>query len=541
VSDNIVSIRTQLPNEIWATICEKSDFASSKQLRLVNKAFSSFASKKTFEEVYVTALPDSFAKLQNISAHPIFRNHVNRLVYLIDRLDKECVDLNIWKKRALHVSTNKISPENKSKYLRLRQLYSQQRKLLRDGIEKEVLKECVALLPNLTDVETTTSVGIQCDFEDGPLPILGSLFMETLVDPDMLLSGGSIIERKYANPVASLIVAFRKSRKSMRRLELDQIPWEFWEYGERPPLFDSIEPSISIAFSNLRSMTLRAWMGTMGKYTPGEKTPISRLITFLSGAPLLETLQVNLEQLNETDEEFMDEEDTDLTDAFEHLAWPNLHTLQFSNCKTDRDSFIRFMESHAKSLKTLRLQWIELREKAPVTATAQLPEEETAAAPESENYTKPIHLTAPAGASWEYAIKYLAPLMIELQSVELVALDDFDLQLKSGGPLQYGTKLKDEEYVNRRLYCADLSGYLLANGDDEFPIYGDSDRCVQCGRYHDYFDEDSEMSDEGLDVSENVQEGFEEADDFEGLDESAAGSQEFDYMDGDNDARAEED
>lgn len=288
----------------------------------------------------------------------------------MDRLDQSCTDLGQWETFARHASARGLSTDHKLKWQRFKELYSQQRQILREGEELVCLKECVLLLPNLEDIKSIGSAFLVNEFMKGPQPILGPIFQEMLLGGDNVL-GGVIVERKHGNPHAALIRAFHKSGKSMKHLVLDDIPWEFWEDYEHRALFRSIENRLAVAFSNLRSLILMSWMGTMGRLSDGPDNAITRLINFLSATPLSESLQMDFQPINAQDDVFSDEDDTDLTDMFAQLSWSNLQELLISECRADHDAFVGFMARHAGKLRYLRLWSITLTEKVSSTSMLQ--------------------------------------------------------------------------------------------------------------------------------------------------------------------------
>jgi len=151
----------------------------------------------------------------------------------------------------------------------------------------------------------------------------------------------------------------------------------------------------------------------MERSSEGPDASISRFIAFLSAAPLLESLQIDFQPINAQDEDWEDEDDTDMTDMFANLTWSHLNELLVSECRSDRDAFIGFMEGHAGIMEYLRLRSIELTEDQnpnvhSTTTHSSIPSSQ---------------LSAPLGA-WDHAVKYLAPLMVQLQAVELTCVVD---------------------------------------------------------------------------------------------------------------------
>jgi len=366
-----------------------------------------------------------------------------------------------WENFARHASARGLSTDHKLKWQRFKELYGQQRRILKKGEELVCLKECVLLLPNLEDVMSIGSAFLVNEFMKGPQPILGPIFQETLLDSDYVL-GGDIVERKHGNPHAALIRAFHKSGKSMKYLVLDDIPWEFWEDYEHRALFRSLENKVAVAFSNLRSLTLMSWMGTMGRLSDGPNNAIARFIAFLSAAPRLESLQMDFQPINLQGEEYSDEDDTELTDIFAQMSWPNLQELLISECRADHDAFVGFMARHTGTLRYLRLWGIALTGKVS-SASINFPVLQG-----QPGYPQ----SCSSGACWEHAIKFLAPIMAQLSYVDLSGLDDEDLQQKSGGPLAYGSHLETEHYRFRNTWCAQVSAFMMFNGDWPFPVYG---------------------------------------------------------------------
>jgi len=278
----------------------------------------------------------------------------------MDRLDAGVAKLTNWKVLAAHVSTYQLSEDTKAKSDRLRELYNLQRNLVQSGDEVAILKECVGRFPNLQDVEIASAPMLAARFEstDGPQPIFGPLFWETLLDSDQLFTSG-IYERKFGRPLVAWIKALHHHKMSLRNLEIDNIPFGFWDYTDHPPLFPQIKQCIGVVFANLKNLKMVCWVGIMGRLSLGRNTPISYFIDFLAAAPKLEWLQIWLRPINEVEEESAEEEVPDFTDAFSKLTWSKLLSIRLDGFKTDRDAFIGFMERHSGCLRHVTLSCME--------------------------------------------------------------------------------------------------------------------------------------------------------------------------------------
>ena len=443
------------------------------------------------------------------------------MTYVIDRLDADITRRKDWAESAAHVSTYKLSPDTVSKHQHLQNLSVGQRKLIQSGKEQELLRECVALLPNLEDIDATSATALASEFGQGPQPIFGRLFRETLIDVYSLFEGG-ILENKFAFPHVALIKAFHHSNRSMRWFDMDEVPWAFWQDLEHTALFPQIKPYIQVPFANLKSMTISSWLGDMGRVAHGRRNPISRFIQFLSAAPQLESLQLWIQPVNHA-LDIWDAEDTDLTDAFARLTWPNLRTFRINNCRIDRDAFIGFMERHAGCLRHLRLCTIELVDPIGVPTAPQLQGDDS-----------PDDGPSAPGASWAFAIKHLAPLM-NLCCADLTSLEDRFLERKSGGTVMIPMLEDDidpEHWGHRSQWCEELGAYFVTKGKDwlsPFPVYGIPfhPKCPLCNKIIDgnesHFDEDDE-SDDWEDEVDLVDDGSRNPDEGSGSQENESGN-----------------
>jgi hypothetical protein len=201
------------------------------------------------------------------------------------------------------------------------------------------------LLPQLKSIEAVSSHFIMGESETALRPLLSPLFYETLLECPYSGDCGS---QRFCYPHAALIGAFGHAGRSIRQLQFTDMAWEL---GGRPsPSSVRLhEKQCQDSFSKPHILGHDISDRVMGSVAD-TNSPLSRLVAFLSAAPLLESLHLG-PLFCVSSQGWLDVEEADFTDAFTLLTWPNFRVLGFWCCQTDREAFTGLMERHAETLE----------------------------------------------------------------------------------------------------------------------------------------------------------------------------------------------
>jgi len=318
--------------------------------------------------------------------------------------------------------------------------------------------------------------------ESGKRPILDGVFFATLLKRPYIPA--SATASAFARPQAAIVEGFGIANRSVKRLEYGEMSFGFWENVDRPALFDTIGANIGAAFANLTRLSICTWMGDV-QGVEFTIPPIDRVARFMSAAPALEILHLELLALKYRARKFEDLPAPDLTGMFATVTWRKLRVLQICDFDVNRVAFTRFLERHATCLECLRVRRVTLVEKHPDAARSLLPGK-----------------GKETGASWECAIRYLRPIMTGLQFVDFLMLNDAYLKRKyeelrdlhNDSNLHNGSNFPDTEdsddsddsgnesaaSINPYMswhwilgaYCREMAGHLLLGGDHTIPSLG---------------------------------------------------------------------
>ncbi|PVH73253.1 hypothetical protein DL98DRAFT_538505 [Cadophora sp. DSE1049] len=455
-----------LPKELWTQICEQLDYSDCKQVRLVSKFFCDIPCKKLFTEIFVAALPDSLQKLQCIAEHPILSTKVQKITYLIDRLDSKMICRARWESLVGNVDTGTLSRENYRKYSNYCALQGVQQQLSWRQEDLRIIHKCVALLINVREIVTTSwpSLRQNPEFVHGKQPILTGLYRETGLHPYELFHPGRPSDPPKTLPHTALICGIQSSKASLKKLTLNEIPWDFWNNagGVKDDIFPQFGDSIVPAFASLENLDLTMRLGNMGSAS-NSASPISQLIKFLSAAPKLESLRLNVRRLQN-----LGTASIYLTRLFEKAHWPHLSSSHLNAVKLDRDAFISFFKRHSGTLKHLTLTNIQLYEKEMQLGTD--------GDQEQDDWDSSLVGTRP-GECWVYAVESLAPVLMLKSARMSGCFDDYVFRRsRSTGSGSGFWKIPEAELGRFRRYCEDLTTYIVLGGrgnwDYELPVYG---------------------------------------------------------------------
>ena len=250
----------RLPPELLAHVCSSvSDIRSLKKLRLVNTKFAQIAAQFLFEGLCLALIPRYLNKVTEVAFHPTLRFHVRTLYSDGDILNEKFADYETWEAaidtREQLASEGTLPTRAKNpdtarwhcsqldldrSHANFRNLLASQKALLGSGMDLEVLSTALARLPNLRTIkpiessylegaEATPYNSIRGD-EKNWIPIVSDLQVETLL-PDLYFRCSLSSQPGIGQPLASVLSGLGLTRKQIRTMELNDVPWEFWKHG----------------------------------------------------------------------------------------------------------------------------------------------------------------------------------------------------------------------------------------------------------------------------------------------------------------------
>lgn len=214
-----------------------------------------------------------------------------------------------------------------------------------------ILNRCLPLLPNLESLKVTS---LECPIRGMDMPfciVWASMeedFDEENEDLSHFLDPDVCIDR-YLGIILPAIEC-----KSIRKLDLDSFPIDFFRKGDLPnstPYYDVLPPGPEL--KNLLSHITDLHISIIGSGLPQEYDADigRRMASFLGCFQNLRALDLSYEEADdETDECLMGFEDT-----FYRLKFPHLHSFRTSGCDSTEETLGKFLFAHKRTLRNLHI------------------------------------------------------------------------------------------------------------------------------------------------------------------------------------------
>ena len=431
-----------LPTELWAKVCSLSDIKSLKRLRLANSGFTQTAARYLFEGLYVTLIPRYLDKVTEVAFHPSLRFYVRTLYFDYTTLDKRCANYNIWEDeidndifyRQETTAEDQVQEvvmsqaELKRHHATFSQLLASQEACFDDRTDLAMLSAALAMLPNLRVIKSMEEAFGYC-----ATPILSGLQSSTLPRQSYI-----------GRPLASLLCGLGLTRRQIVTLEMDEVPWGFWQDKGPSGFLDDVQQLIYSAFRSLESMIVCFFIDVKDLEVRLQNLLPTSITTFVAAAQRLRPLDISLycyygeQDGSDSEDIFWLEKPPNVGQVFAALKLPNLVDFRLSYCTLPEKILQDFITRHATTLKGICMFDVVLDN-------------------ESDKST-----------SWEKILRLVAPISF-LDRVALWSLycDDIIDQVLA----------EDRDVVacaNRQsAYCEALAAFWLNRGRTECPRIAD--------------------------------------------------------------------
>ncbi len=323
-------------------------------------------------------------------------------------------------------------------------LLTSQKDCFNGRMDLAVLSTALAMLSNLRTIESMEKA-----FCHTVPPILSDLQRDTCL-PEPFINPFESTQPELARPLASLLSGLGLAPKQILTMDLDEIPWTFWEKNGPSGFPHDAQQLIYTAFRHLESMTVQFLLDydDLMLLLP-MVLPLS-MTTFVGAAPRLRLLDLSFRFCEQYDGSrgfwfhstyWLVRRLPHAGQLFTTLTLPNLTIFRLGSCKLTEQILLGFIKRHATTLKEIGIDTVVLDNRS---------DEPT---------------------SWEKLVKQVAPLL-SLDWVVLWSLrsDDIENVVLAGDP-------DFEARVSRhRAYCEGLKVYLHQGGRTECPSVLDFER-----------------------------------------------------------------
>ncbi|KAI4107882.1 MAG: hypothetical protein LQ339_002492 [Xanthoria mediterranea] len=371
----------RLAPELQHMIFAEVDTSDIPTLRLTCRSLAAVGLEYILPEVELLFTPKSLERLRGISEHPTLSCHVKSLVYRADSL-RTCSNIEEWYEQipqaayirfcdshscgpkppewefwhewAAWLGINRLSrldPSTKTLFhdawVKYQALWNQQHELRRSGFGQATIMTALSKLPRLQNIILSNHIDMADPMKDRDYHGQ-SLNLKAHADVLAASIGDQGYSHCSGNPhLLSLLRGIVHGKVAVKNLSFGWVEWHFFEI---PGIIDLVRRA-------LRSLTALK-MRLIGYIDlPDYPSTVSDLVlAFFQSLPNLETLDVIFDAPGDF------EQRVDLTAVFGNIVWPHLRILSLEDLKTSQSSLIDFLERHARTLKVLRIGFIELRE-----------------------------------------------------------------------------------------------------------------------------------------------------------------------------------
>ena len=433
----------RLPPELWARICSLSDIRSLKRIRLTNSGFTQIAARYLFEGLCVTLIPRYLDNVTEVAFHPSLRFHVRTLYFDYGILQKGSEEYDVWKAEVddgLRLYDGERTAEDlvqgqprvtmsqadlKRHHANFNQLLASQEACFDGRMDLAMLSAALAMLPNLRAIESM----------DGAV-----VYGTTSILSGLQLCSTSPRQPGLARPLASLLCGLGLTRKQIVTLDIDTIPWSFWEEKGPSGFLHDVQQLIHSAFRNLEKMAAYFLIDIDDLEVRLQRLLPTSITTFIAAAQRLRSLDLSFlcyrgeeGELNFVDMEWL-ETSCHAGQLFAALTLPNLVEFRLAFCRLPQEILEDFIARHASTLKDISMSVVYL-DNGPMEST-----------------------------SWEKALRLVSPLLfLDWVDLWLVYSDDINKIILAG----------DTDIVKRdgrhMAYCRALAAFLRTRGRAECP------------------------------------------------------------------------
>ena len=436
----------RLPPELWAWVCSLSDIRSLQRIRLVNSTFAQIAARYLFEGLCVTLIPKYLDKVTEVAFHPTLRFYVRTLYFDYKILDQGSAEYDVWEAGIYNkdsfygeekTAEDQVQGQSqvamsqvdlKRHHANFNQLLASQMTCLYGRMDLPMLSAALAMLPNLRAIESMDEA-----FAHRATPLLSGLQSRTL-------------PRQYGlgRPLASLLCGLGLTRKQIVTMEIDPIPWSFWQDMGPLGFLHDVQQLIHSAFRSLERMRTYFPMDIDDLEFRLQRLLPTSITTFIAAAPRLRSLELSFycyhgqDDGSDLGEPDWLETSCNAGQVFAALTLPSLVEFSLAYCRLPEKILEDFIARHATTLKEINLSAVAL-----------------------DNGSN-------ESTSWEKTLRLVAPILF-LDEAVLWSLhcDDILNVILKGDP--------DEVARDHRhsAYCQALAAFLLKRGRTQCPRIAD--------------------------------------------------------------------
>ncbi|KAL8734577.1 MAG: hypothetical protein Q9166_001477 [cf. Caloplaca sp. 2 TL-2023] len=372
----------RLAPEIQHMIFTAAETTDTPNLRLTCKTLAAVGLEYLLPEVELLFTPKSFDRLVRIAEHPQLRHHVKSLVYRVDCLIS-CEDKTDWYLQIPHSAyllwsheTSVFEPEPPkivsgtgwrdwhmnlsnsslpvSTQMQLEKAWCgyqavwQEQQSLRDSeFGQATVRKMMANLPNLKRIALSNFFDIT-DEDMGKSqnsPAFVRTYRHVLADA----CGDEGFDHYSGVPqLMSLLRGIDGTTIVIESLSLGMVDWHYFEE-------EDVVSLATRALQRLKTLKMWMWMPRDAPIEGAELARRGRALAFLRSLPCLQVIDIAFDAYANGRERI------DLGTVFADMKWPNLRKVSFDFLSTGQKDLIDFFERHAKTLRAVRLLYIELR------------------------------------------------------------------------------------------------------------------------------------------------------------------------------------
>ena len=378
----------RLPNEILHQIFSLLHPLQVANLRLACKAFSAIGLQYLVPEIHLIFKPSSFDHLRLISEHPVLSQHVHTLFYEADSLE-DFDNMKEWKKNIFvpdwfnsvdrklmpppppeasqrekrayrrHIDKAREAPRYIYSARQLKLAYEEYRHFVwcqdymrQYDYNSEVIREAMAKLPKLKTIE----LSLLCCLRNGRSRKMKNAFAKALAAP---YGDQGHREPSGAAQLRSLLVGASDAGLEIETLRCGSVQWRF--FADEGTVFNKMKHAVRCLRTLEFYITTRCDDDIDSEELRDEEIILcagyleetGRLHDFVTSAPQLENLTVHFDCDNPMPS-------ANLSDLVGQFTWPSLRLASFNGISTTEEDLMDFYERHAKTLREIRIESIDL-------------------------------------------------------------------------------------------------------------------------------------------------------------------------------------
>ena len=390
-----------LPTEVLQIICGYLSSLDVLSFRLSSRIHAAVGAQHMLPAVVIALMPESLARLKDISEHQVISQHVNTLVYQLGRLP-EILDYKDYKRKArisnderidtpwppppaesdkrarkaydrelakaatfLDLAPSKTLQKGWDDYL---QLHNEVAELENTDIEFAILESAIAKFPRLA------AIRVQCRFkyDETGLPSIHGRYYDCFVLPVDPTMGDELCG---VRPLHNLLLCASAAGIRLQYLWAGPISWKFFAHdrnglaqtvGSRGDLRElRMEVGIFDYDDPLHELR-ETFRDCVRSFSDG------CVRDFLAASKQLEFMEILFEKLDLAENPLYP---INTDNVFGYHTWDRLRRLSLRGIATEEQYLLDFFKRHAKTLKHLALEdfclrgprcsWISVFERTP--------------------------------------------------------------------------------------------------------------------------------------------------------------------------------